>query len=75
MVSPPLPSFASPKPVSDPPINWCGRCSRRFRGFGTLCPQCVEIERAKPKPEPAAEAQARKEPYRDLKRPTVRPIR
>lgn len=26
------------------PINWCGACARRFRGYGTLCPLCSERE-------------------------------
>jgi hypothetical protein len=51
VASPPLPSFAglrfashAAKPVHDDPVNWCGRCSRRFKGFGTLCNACLEIE-------------------------------
>jgi hypothetical protein len=32
------------KPVDDMPVCWCGRCARRFRGFGTLCVACSEIE-------------------------------
>jgi hypothetical protein len=46
-------SFASPgrfaaritRPVhDDPPVNFCGRCSRRFRGVGTFCESCRQIE-------------------------------
>jgi hypothetical protein len=33
--------------IDEEPINWCGSCSRRFRGFGTFCERCREIEKRK----------------------------